>query len=128
MIEDHSLDKFTRIALLFDFYGQLLTDRQRQALSLYYEDNLSLGEIAGEFNVSRQAIFDLLKRAEKILEGYEEKLGLVCRWQLERDHLSQILVELKECYATRDLVQLKVLIARLTDMIGDGGDVTNGHV
>ena len=62
-------------SLLFDFYGQLLSERQRQVMELYYEENLSLGEIAEEFNISRQGVYDALKTAQKSLEHYEEKLG-----------------------------------------------------
>ncbi len=59
-------------SLLFDFYGQLLSERQRQVMELYYEENLSLGEIAEEFNISRQGVYDALKTAQKSLERYEE--------------------------------------------------------
>lgn len=75
------LDKITETSLLFDFYGNLLTDKQRRVMSLYHEENLSLGEIADEDNVSRQAVHISLKKAEKALYEYEDKLGLVKRWQ-----------------------------------------------
>ncbi len=75
------LDKITETSLLFDFYGNLLTEKQRKVMSLYHEENLSLGEIAEEDNVSRQAVHISLKKAEKALKEYEDKLGLVKRWQ-----------------------------------------------
>lgn len=71
------LDKLGRIAQLYDLYGPLLTPKQRDAVRLYYEQDLSLGEIAYECKVSRQAIYDLLRRAEVALEKYEQKLGLL---------------------------------------------------
>ncbi|MCW2278431.1 YlxM family DNA-binding protein [Heliophilum fasciatum] len=86
----HSLEKLQQMALLLDFYGQLLTERQRMALAYYYEDNLSLAEIAEELNVSRQAVFDVIRRAEKILLSYEERLALIERWQTERNVLLQV--------------------------------------
>lgn len=70
------LEKTNQMNSLFDFYGALLTDKQQEYMQLYYGDDFSLGEIADEFNVSRQAIYDNIKRTEKILIEYEEKLNL----------------------------------------------------
>ncbi|MZP29095.1 putative DNA-binding protein [Heliobacterium undosum] len=122
------MEKLTRMALLNDFYGQLLTERQRQVLSLYYEDNFSLAEIAEEFSVTRQAVFDLLKRAEKILLGYEDKLGLVKRWQEERRQLSEVLAQLQRCHGDGDWGRLEAAILRLKEMLDESGGATDGHV
>lgn len=65
-----------RINSLFEFYEPLLTTKQKEYIQLYYGDDYSLGEIAAEFSVSRQAVYDNIKRTEKILEGYETKLSL----------------------------------------------------
>ncbi len=73
------LERANRVILLGDYYGQLLTERQRDILSLHYEDDLSLGEIAERLGVSRQAVHDLLSRSEEALEDYEARLGLVAR-------------------------------------------------
>lgn len=81
------LQKIERMNWLLDFYGPLLTDKQRRIAELHYENDWSLGEIASEFGVSRQAIYDILKRAEKALESYEERLGLVARFVDERQRL-----------------------------------------
>ena len=70
------LEKTNQMNALFDFYGALLTKKQKEYMHLYYGDDYSLGEIADEFNVSRQAIYDNIKRTEKILVTYEEKLNL----------------------------------------------------
>ena len=74
------IDKITEASLLYDFYGQLLTRRKQQVMELYHEENLSLAEIAEEFGISRAAVHDSLKSAEKALAEYEEKLGLVARF------------------------------------------------
>ena len=74
-------DEVTTVNLLYDFYGNLLTKRQGQVMNLYYEENLSLSEIADEFGISRQAVHDALKNAEKALRGYEEKLGIIKRFE-----------------------------------------------
>lgn len=70
------LEKTTRINYLFDFYQDLLTPKQQNYMSLYYLDDFSLGEIAEQFQVSRQAVYDNIKRTEAMLEEYEEKLHL----------------------------------------------------
>lgn len=72
-----NIEKMVEIGLLFEQYRELLTDKQREIVSLYYEEDYSLGEISENFNVSRQGVYDTLKRSEKILKDYEEKLGLV---------------------------------------------------
>ncbi|HUC91004.1 MAG TPA: YlxM family DNA-binding protein [Paenibacillus sp.] len=79
MSEPGALAKTTRINLLFDFYEPLLTDKQRTFLKYYFHDNYSLGEIAAEFEISRQAVYEHIKRAEAVLESYETKLGLVAK-------------------------------------------------
>ncbi|MCR4771377.1 MAG: DNA-binding protein [Oscillospiraceae bacterium] len=67
------------MALLFDYYGDLLTDKQREYFDLYYRDDLSLSEIAENEGVSRQAVRDMLVRAEGILEDTERRTGFIAR-------------------------------------------------
>ena len=69
------------ISIYNDYYGSLLTDHQRQLIDGYYNMDMSLSELADEYNISPQGVRDALKRAEKQLEGYEEKLGLVKKSQ-----------------------------------------------
>ncbi|MFL1695369.1 putative DNA-binding protein [Weissella kandleri] len=70
------LEKTNRLNILFASYRALLTKKQDAYLSLYYEEDNSLGEIAEEFNVSRQAVYDNLKRSTQALENYEAKLHI----------------------------------------------------
>ena len=86
----HEVEKLARMALLVDFYGQLLTEKQRQAMELYYGDDLSLGEIAESLEISRQAVHDLVKRSGKILEEYETNLGLVQKHLAVKASLEEI--------------------------------------
>ncbi|HHW41442.1 MAG TPA: YlxM family DNA-binding protein [Syntrophomonadaceae bacterium] len=71
------MHKAGRMVLLYDFYGKLLTPKQQEVVRLYYEEDLSLGEIAEELKITRQAVYDILKRSEQALEKYERKLGLL---------------------------------------------------
>lgn len=71
-----------QIGLLLDFYGSLLTDRQKDVISLYYEEDLSLSEIADEVGITRQGVRDAIKKAEAILTETEEKLGLARRFKI----------------------------------------------
>ena len=73
------MDKNVYISLLYDFYGELLTEKQRQYIDLYYNDNLSLGEIGENEGISRQGVRDILVRAENILLETEKKTGLAAR-------------------------------------------------
>lgn len=67
------------MTLLYDYYGELLTERQRMCFDLYHNQDLSLGEIAAELNVSRQGVYDNLSRAEAMLRNMEQKTGCVGR-------------------------------------------------
>mgnify|MGYP003571725750 CR=1 FL=1 len=71
------LSKKMFVAELFAFYGELLTEKQKDILTLYCLDDLSLGEIAEDLSISRQGVHDTVKRATKTLEDYESKLGLM---------------------------------------------------
>ena len=84
------IDDITQASLLYDFYGQLLPKRQRQVTELYHEENQSLSEIAEEFGISRQGVHDALKNGEKALNEYEEKLGLVEKFQRSSDAVKRI--------------------------------------
>lgn len=84
------LDKRFRTELLFDLYGALLTEKQQYCLELHYLRDISLSEIAVELDVSRQAVYDILRRSEQLLEDYEEKLKLAERHQQERKLVSEV--------------------------------------
>lgn len=84
------MEEFVRMNLLLDFYGQLLTDRQQSVCRMYYEDNLSLAEIGSEMDVTRQAVHDMLRRASASLCAYEDRLGLVKRFQEQQEELRSI--------------------------------------
>ena len=84
------MKEILHISLLFDFYGELLTQKQKQIFSMYYNEDLSLSEIAVELDISRQGVRDQLKRTEKILEQYENKLKLVEKFIMQKKAVSEI--------------------------------------
>ena len=77
-------------AVLLDFYGELLTEKQERALDLYYNEDLSLAEIAEPLVISRQGVRDSIKRGEKQLHDLEETLGLVKRFRDVKTDLVEI--------------------------------------
>jgi hypothetical protein len=79
-----------RMALLFDFYGEMLTSRQKEFYDLYYNEDLSLSEIAENYDMSRQGVRDAIVRAEAALEELEEKTGIVKRFQEQKHQLEEI--------------------------------------
>jgi uncharacterized protein len=85
-----TIEKTTRVNYLFDFYQSLLTPKQKSYMSLYYLDDFSLGEIAEEYDVSRQAVYDNIKRTEAMLEQYEDKLLLFRKFQKRQELMTKL--------------------------------------
>lgn len=90
------MEHLVRMGLLFDFYGELLTVKQRRVFIRYYMDNLSLAEIAEEEEITRQAVHDLLQRTEHHLERWEEKLNLFSRFTKKEEYFSRIKASVEE--------------------------------
>ncbi len=112
------MEKIAIRALHFDFYGALLTKKQQEIFDLYYQQDLSLGEIAELHKVSRQAIYDLVKRTDQSLKAYENKLGLVAKYQANSEMLEALKMEvsrLKIACPSLDLRVITNLINKLED-------------
>ena len=111
-------EKIVQIALLFDFYGQLLTEKQIEMIDMYYSNDLSLSEISEQLGISRQGVYDTLKRAEKTLFEYEEKLGLVNRFLLQKEGLTGINQQLDKILESSDkdidLIKEKIAEIKMT--------------
>ncbi len=87
---EDTLEKKQRVNLLMDCYEDLLTDKQKNYLDYYYHQDYSLAEIALEFDVSRNAVFDTLKKSVLALEKYESKLGLLKKHEERLTLISKI--------------------------------------
>ena len=88
--------KNLEISLLLDFYGEMLTDKQREVIELYYNEDLSLSEMAVYFDISRQGVRDNIKRAEASLLEFEEKLKLVKKFGECREGIDKIVSNAKD--------------------------------
>lgn len=84
------MEKIVEQGLLYDFYGELLTKHQQEIYESVVYENLSLGEIAEQEGISRQAVHDIVRRCDKTLLGYEEKLRLVARFASVREKVEEI--------------------------------------
>lgn len=121
---DRMLNKVLRVGQLYDFYNALLTEKQRDCLNMHYLQDLSLAEIAEQFGVSRQAVHDILRRAEQTLEEYEDKLGLAARYREERKLLAEAVSSLEQLPPQiRQLPELNQAMAKLSVLLEDTREV-----
>ena len=79
-----------RMTMLFDFYGELLTDRQKEFYDLYHNEDLSLAEIAENYGITRQGVRDVIVRAEAILTELEDKTGIIKRFHKMQDQFQEL--------------------------------------
>lgn len=113
--DDVMFEKNLNIGFLLDFYGDVLTERKRDALDFYYNNDMSLSEVAEELGISRQGARELIKKAEEELTFYEEKLGLAKKFADAQSHAKRAL-ELCEQNGVSDEVGDE--IRRLLDSVG----------
>lgn len=108
------IEKNYHINSLFEFYQSLLTKKQNSYMQLYYGDDFSLGEIAEEFSVSRQAVYDNIKRTEAILEDYEKKLHLYSEFVARNQQADEIQTYVASHYPNDKV--LNELVAHLENL------------
>ena len=113
-----------RMTMLFDFYGELLTDRQKEFFDLYYNEDLSLAEIAENYGITRQGVRDVIVRAEAYLTEIEDKTGLIRRFHTMQDQLKEVAACAVQIRAIndarlndRELEDLAQRIQSLTDIL-----------
>lgn len=100
------LDEIVQQSILYDFYGDLLSDHKKQIFEDYVLNDLSLSEIAAEQGISRQGVYDIVKRCTQELKEYEEKLMLVQRFQSMKDKLGEIKEIAVKASADKDMTQI----------------------
>ena len=100
-------EKNLNIGYLLDFYGDVLTERRRDALDFYYNNDMSLAEVAEELEISRQGARDLIKKAEDELTFYEEKLGLAKKFADAQEHARRA-IEMCEGEAVSDSLRREI--------------------
>lgn len=110
------MERIYEQALLYDFYGELLTDHQRKIYEDAIYNDLSLGEIAAEQGISRQGVHDLIKRCEKILLEYEAKLHLVERFETAKDKIARI-ERLTEGETDERMMEIRKLAGEIGKML-----------
>lgn len=101
-----------RMTMLYDFYGDLLTERQKEFFDLYYNEDLSLAEIAENYGITRQGVRDIIVRAEAALQEIEDKTGLIERYhsiQSAVDSMCETVSEVKSL--NEDVLQSNALTA-----------------
>ena len=90
------MDKHIEISMLWEIYGKLLTEKQYEVLNDYYNNDLSLSEIAENNNISRQGVRDLIKKGESKLFEYEEKLNIMKKTQINEQTIQNVLAQLSK--------------------------------
>ena len=109
-----------RMTMLFDFYGEVLTERQKEFFDLYYNEDLSLAEIAENYGMSRQGVRDVIVRAEAILTDLEDKTGLIRRFHTMKQQLQQVrddAVRLREISFDLENAELERLSASVLETV-----------
>ena len=96
------MEKFVEQGYLYDFYGELLTERQQQVYESVVLEDYSLSEVAEDLGISRQGVHDMIKRCTKALEGYEEKLHLIAKFQSAKQKVAQIDALAKEFHSSHN--------------------------
>lgn len=111
------MDKIIERNLLFDFYGDLLTDRQRNIYQDAVYGDLSLSELADEYGISRQGVHDQIKRCNKILEEYESKLHLVERFEIIKDYSNKLKAEIDKSTDSELKVAVSEYITKINEQL-----------
>ena len=113
------MEKIFKQALLYDFYGELLTEHQRSIYEDTVYNDMSLGEIAQEYGISRQGVHDLIKRCDKILQDYEDKLQLVNKFSRAKDKVGTILELVEELEPEDADEDFKMKLAKIKQVSAD---------
>lgn len=114
---EQRLEERVYLSMLYDFYGALLKENNRRIFEAYIQEDYSISEIAEEMKISRQAVHDAVKRITKQLKGYEEKLGLLERFELQRNEMKRLHECLQEMNISEEDPKGKEIFQILTEII-----------
>lgn len=117
------MEQLLYLSALFDIYGALLTQKQQECLKMHLFEDFSLSEIGEALGISRQAVYDNIHRSEKAMESYEEKLGLVARYQKERQELAGIFDAIASLRTAENAPAVNAVLERLSPLLGNGQEV-----
>jgi hypothetical protein len=110
-------NKSFQMSMLYDFFGELLTDKQREYFDLYYNEDLSLSEIAENEGISRQGVRDVIVRAENILKDTEEKTGVIARWDEVREIAQSSLQKVDELTSLSHDPKITAIAGELRELL-----------
>lgn len=114
------MEKTLRKNMLFDFYGSLLTARQQEIYQMYFTQDMSLGEIAEQLDISRQAVYDIIKRSSVIMEEFELKLKLLDKYMRQQkmyEHVFDQLSKLAALFEANNYIEELTKISQIKTMI-----------
>ena len=111
------MEQLVYLSLLFDFYGALLTDKQKESLLLHLFEDFSLAEVGDALGISRQAVYDNIRRAELSMKDYEKKLGLLSRYQEERTALGEIASRIERLRTVENGDAIDTILKRMAPLM-----------
>ena len=111
------LDEIVTLSILYDFYGELLSDHKKQIFEDYVLNDLSLSEIAAEQGISRQGVYDIVKRCTQELKEYETKLSLASRFQSIKEKLTQMKMIVANATMAQDITDINTITTLADDIL-----------
>ncbi len=117
--QERGIEERVELSMLYDFYGALLKEHQQQMFEAYILDDFSITEIADDMGITRQGVHDAIKRATKQLREYEEKLGLVARFEQQKLAVMQLHEQLQGMDVPMESSQWKKIMETIDGMLED---------
>lgn len=115
--QEKSIEERIELSMLYDFYGALLKENQQQMFEAYILDDFSFTEIADDMGITRQGVHDAIKRVTKQLRGYEEKLGLVARFEQQKEWIKQLHEKISSMDISSDSPQWEAVFSLLNEIL-----------
>lgn len=117
--QERGIEERVELSMLYDFYGALLKENQQQMFEAYILDDFSISEIADDMGITRQGVHDAIKRATKQLREYEEKLGLVARFEQQKLAVKQLHEQLRGMNVSMESSKWKEIMETIDGMLED---------